>query len=206
MLARKPSFWLLSFAAASGSILGYGLIFWLPSFFKRSYGFDLGEVSRFYGSIILIGGIAGVAFGAWLGDRLGARDRANFARVPAAAFLLAVPCYALGLTTNNPTLAFFVFLIPQALSLAWLGPVIAAIQHLVPPTMRATASALFLFINNLIGIGFGTLFFGMMSDALAARYGDGSLRYAILYGLGFYVLAAALYLIAAPKLRRDWHE
>src|SRR3954468_22402944 len=40
-LARKPSFWLLSLGAASGSILGYGLIFWLPSFFTRSFHLPL---------------------------------------------------------------------------------------------------------------------------------------------------------------------
>ncbi len=43
-LAANPSFWLLSFGAASGSILGYGLIFWLPSFFNRSFGLPLTDV------------------------------------------------------------------------------------------------------------------------------------------------------------------
>ena len=57
-LARTPSFWLLSFGAASGSILGYGLIFWLPSFFGRSFGLALAEVGWFYGGIVLIGGVA----------------------------------------------------------------------------------------------------------------------------------------------------
>ncbi|MET1113039.1 MAG: MFS transporter, partial [Allosphingosinicella sp.] len=51
-LAGKPSFWLLSFGAASGSILGYGLIFWLPSFFSRSFGLELAQVGWFYGSIV----------------------------------------------------------------------------------------------------------------------------------------------------------
>ncbi|MEO1136918.1 MAG: MFS transporter, partial [Pseudomonadota bacterium] len=37
-LIRKPSFWGLSLGAASSSMMGYGLIFWLPSFFVRSYG------------------------------------------------------------------------------------------------------------------------------------------------------------------------
>lgn len=41
---------------------------------------------------------------------------------------------------------------------------ICAIQHLVPPDMRAVASALFLFINNLIGLGVGTLLIGRLSD------------------------------------------
>ena len=74
----SPSFWLLSFGAASGSILGYGLIFWLPSFFSRSFDLELAEVGWFYGSIVLVGGIAGTWLGGWLGDR----DRARATRPP----------------------------------------------------------------------------------------------------------------------------
>ena len=83
---------------------------------------------------------------------------------------------------------------PTALGLAWLGPVISAIQHLVRPDMRATASAIFLFINNLIGIGLGTYAIGALSDTLTAQFGDESLRYSILAGTGFYIIAAGLFL------------
>jgi len=51
-LFANPSFWLLSFGAASGSILGYGLIFWLPSFFNRSFGLAL-ELLRPRGQLVL---------------------------------------------------------------------------------------------------------------------------------------------------------
>ena len=36
-LARKPSFWLLSVGASCSSMMGYGVFFWLPAFFVRSY-------------------------------------------------------------------------------------------------------------------------------------------------------------------------
>jgi predicted MFS family arabinose efflux permease len=97
-----------------------------------------------------------------------------------------------------------VLLVPTALGLAWLGPVISAIQHLVPPDMRATASAVFLFVNNLIGIGIGTWAIGALSDSLQLHYGDDSLRYAILAGTGFYLLASGLFLASSRWLERDW--
>jgi len=203
-LARKPSFWLLSFGAASGSILGYGLIFWLPSFFSRSYGLELIEVSWFYGSIVLIGGMAGTWLGGWLGDRTGPADPGSYARIPAICFVITAPVFALGLFAESLVTGWILFAIGQMLALAWLGPVIAAVQHIVPPNMRATASASFLFINNLIGIGFGIFFLGFMSDAMTAAHGEDSLRYSILYGLGFYLLSAALYFIASRRLRKDW--
>jgi predicted MFS family arabinose efflux permease len=203
-LARTPSFWLLSFGAASGSILGYGLIFWLPSFFARSYGLELAEVGWFYGSIVLVGGVAGTWLGGWFGDRTGAGNPGVYARIPAICFLIAVPLFAIGLFAQSLWLGWGLFVIAQMLALAWLGPVIAAIQHIVPPNMRATASASFLFINNLIGIGFGIFFLGFMSDAMTARYGDQALKYSILYGLAFYLLSSTIYFIASRRLKRDW--
>jgi hypothetical protein len=79
------------------------------------------------------------------------------------------------------------------------------VQNLVAPSARATASASFLLINNLIGIGFGTFIFGFMSDRMAQSYGDESLRYSILYGLGFYLIGALLYFAASRRLAKDWH-
>jgi MFS family permease len=205
-LARTPSFWLLSFGAASGSILGYGLIFWLPSFFSRSFHLSLIEVSWFYGSIVLIGGVAGTWLGGWLGDRTGPDNPATYALVPAICFLIAAPVFAFGLFAPSLTVGWILFAIGQMLALAWLGPVIAAVQHIVPPNMRATASASFLFINNLIGIGFGIFFLGFMSDSMKAAHGEDALRYSILYGLVFYVLSALLYFGASRRLKRDWYR
>ena len=205
-LARTPSFWLLSFGAASGSILGYGLIFWLPSFFTRSFGLELTEVGWFYGSIVLVGGVAGTWLGGWLADRTGAASPSAYALIPAVCFVVAAPCFAAGLFAPSLAVAWILFAIGQMLALAWLGPVIAAVQHIVPPNMRATASASFLFINNLIGIGFGIFFPGFMSDRMAAAYGEDSLRWSILYGLGFYLLSAALYFAASTRLKRDWYQ
>jgi predicted MFS family arabinose efflux permease len=205
-LALKPSFWLLSGGAACSSIMGYGLLFWLPSFFMRSYGLSLAQVSHFYAGLLLIGGVAGIGIGSILADRLGQRARSAYALIPAAAFFLILPCYAYGVFRPPGAFAFVFFLLPTALQLAWLGPVISAIQHLVPANMRTVASATFLFINNLLGLGLGSLLIGYASDQLKVRFGSESLRYAILGGTGFYVLAGILFLLAARTMARDWVE
>jgi MFS family permease len=225
-LARTPSFWLLSFGAASGSILGYGLIFWLPSFFNRSFDFagmdsvmaqlpawftsgsdpKLLRVSIFYGSIVLIGGVLGTWLGGWIGDRVGPDRPGSYALIPAVCFTIAAPVFAFGLFAPSLVIGWLLFTIGQMLALAWLGPVIAAVQHIVPPNMRATASASFLFINNLIGIGFGIFFLGFMSDTMGPAYGDQSLRYSILYGLVFYLLSALIYFAASKRLAKDWYQ
>ncbi len=204
ILAGKPAFWLLAFGAASSSMLGYGIAFWIPSLLQRSFGLNLIETSLFYGGILLLGGVAGVLAGGWLGDRLGSRDRAYFGYLPALAFVIGVPFFAAGIMTDSVPLAFALFLLPQALAYIWLGPVLSAVQHLVEPPYRATASALFLLINNLIGLGGGIYALGAFSDWLLPFYGDSALRYSMLYSLALYGLAAFLMALAGPHLRRNW--
>jgi hypothetical protein len=70
--------------------------------------------------------------------------------------------------------------------------------------MRTTASAMFLLINNLLGLGGGSYIVGRISDVLRPRFGEESLRYAIYTGLGFYVISSILLLLASRTVRKDW--
>ncbi|WP_395327939.1 spinster family MFS transporter [Novosphingobium sp. BL-8H] len=203
-LLRKKAFWLLSFGAASSSMLGYGVMFWMPSLLQRSFGLDLVQTSWFLGAVLLLGGTVGVLGGGRLADRLGSADRAFYGWVPAMAYVLAVPLYAGGIWTHSVPTAFLLFLLPQALAYVWLGPVTSAVQHLVEPPARATASALFLLINNLIGLGGGIYALGALSKALTPVWGAEALRYSMLIGLALYLLAALLMALAGPALRREW--
>jgi MFS family permease len=204
LLARKPTFWLLAFAASASSLCGYGLALWTPSVIMRSFEVDLISTGQYIGSLLLIGGTAGVFAGGWLADRLGRTDRRWYARLPAIAWLISAPAWALGLMAPNLWVAWPLLLIANGLNILWLGPVTAAVQHLVPQRMRATASASFLLINNLIGLGVGPLLIGRLSDGLKEAYGVDALRNAAVACTSFYVLAALLMLVAVRRLRDDW--
>ncbi len=215
----KKSFWLLAFGAASSSVCGYGVAGWLPLFFMRSFDLTLKQVSWYYSGIALIGGVLGIWLGGMIADRLARRGKGAYPLVPAVAFLISAPCFILAMNSDwliaqlipgggtqvqALTVAFLIFLIPTGLNLAWLGPITASVQHLVPAPMRSTASALFLLVNNLLGIAVGFYYFGAVSDLLAPRFGEESLRWAIYTGMGFYLLAAVLLIGASRTLKRDW--
>ncbi len=187
-------------------MMGYGLFFWLPSLFVRSLEMSLLNASLYFGAMLLIGGVAGIWAGGWMGDRFGHNNRRLYLIIPACAYLTTIPFFLVGMLSSSPVLSFIVLLVPIGLGLVWLGPIISVIQHLVRPDMRATASAIFLFINNLIGLGLGTWAIGALSDALSGRYGDDSLRYSILAGTGFYLVAATLFFLASRWLEQDWEE
>ena len=204
LVARKPTFWRMAFAASMSSLCGYGLALWTPSVLIRSYHLNLIETGNFFASLLLIGGCTGVFMGGWLADRLGVLDRGWYAKLPAIAWLITAPMFVAGLLAPSLWIAWPLLLIPNALNILWLGPVTTAVQHLVPARMRATASASFLLINNLIGLGVGPLLIGSISDASKASYGAESLRYAAVGCTGFYLLAALLMLFAIKRLRKDW--
>lgn len=206
LLSRKASFWWLAAGAASASMSGYALFFWMPSLLVRSYGLSLSQASMGFGSMLLVAGVAGLWAGGVLADHYGHARRSAYALVPMAAFVLTVPFYAVGLTSSGVLTCLLVLAVPTALGLMWLGPVMAAVQHLVPPTMRATASAVFLLIVNLVGLGLGTTLIGWLSDALHVRAGVDSLRWAILAGSAFYLVGAASLALAARRLAADWES
>ena len=204
IVAKKPTFWLMAAAASCSSLAGYGLAAWTPSVLERSFGLGLIERGQFLASIFLIGGTAGVFAGGWLADRLGQRDRRWFARLPAIAWLITAPTFAIGLMTDDPWVAWPLLLIPNALNILWLGPVTTAVQHLVPQPMRSTASASFLLINNLVGLGVGPMLIGIISDTFKEQYGTEALRYAAVSVVGFYVVASLLMFVALRRIREDW--
>ena len=50
----------------------------------------------------------------------------------------------------------------------------------------------------------GTTLIGLVSDSMRVRFGVESLRYAILAGTGFYLMAATLLFFAGRRLAKDW--
>ncbi len=206
IIAKKPTFWLMAGAASCSSLAGYGLALWVPTILERSFGLGLIERGQFLASLFLLGGTVGVFMGGWLADRLGQADKRWYGRLPAIAWLITAPTFAIGLLSPNPWVAWFLLLVPNALNILWLGPVTTAVQHLVPQPMRSTASASFLLINNLIGLGVGPTLIGGLSELFRARFGSEALRYASVSVIIFYLVAALLMWIALRRLREDWVE
>jgi hypothetical protein len=159
----------------------------------RSLGLTLTQTAWYYSGIAFLGGVAGIWMGGVLADRLGAKSKAGYPLTPAVAFLISVPCFLLAMNSGSLVgglggqaslaLAFVIFLVPTGLNLAWLGPITAAVQHLAPAPMRTTASALFLLINNLLGLAVGLLF-RLCVGLPEAPFGAESLRWAHLYRHG----------------------
>lgn len=175
------SFRFYSFATGAGTFVTYGIGNWMVPYLERSHGWDRTEIGLLYGLAAGIFGAAGTIGGGYLADRLGKNDRRWFLWVPMWGKLLAGPFFIFGLLAPNGWLALAGYGLGLICASVYLGPALAITHHLVPPSMRAMSSAVLFFILNLLGLGFGPLIVGNVSDYLTATtdLGPHALRWAM---------------------------
>jgi predicted MFS family arabinose efflux permease len=193
----------VAMGGALTSFVGYGLGQWLPAYFIRIHEMGIAETATYFGLVLGVASAIGTVLGGILSDKLSTRDIRFYAWLPAAGVLLAFPFYVAAMLSDNPYIAIAILVVPSLLNSLWLGPSFGTIQNLAPTRMRAIASALMLFILNIIGLGLGPFLVGVLSDLLSGTFGIDSLRYAILIATIAYFWAGAHFIMASKTIRQD---
>lgn len=183
---------LLMIAASSAAFLSYGKTTWATIFFQRTHGLTPGEVGLYFGLINGAAGIAGTWLGGKLADKYGATNRKHVLTAPAVGMLVAAPLAYFAYAASTWQMALFLLIVPTLLNSLYYGPTYSAVQGLVAPQARAMAAAVLLFFQNLVGLGFGPLFFGMISDFLKPQFGEDSVQI-VLYSAAFLGLIPAFF-------------
>jgi MFS family permease len=190
-LCHNVGFALLSFSS-------YGSSAWIPTFFVRNHGWSEARAGQVYGWIVAIGATLGVVAGGWLADWLAERGHRD--ATMRVGLIVAVAWFPFGLLyplVSDGNWAA-VLLIPAAfLASAPFGIAPAAIQQMMPNAMRGQASAIYLFVVNLIGLGLGPSAVAAATDFIFED--DQSVRYSILSVASLAHLAAAVLLWSGIK-------
>lgn len=167
----------VGFALLSFSSYGSGA--WIPTFLQRSYGMSQRDAGVYYGTIVVIAGTLGIVFGGRLADWLAAK---GYEDAKIRAGLIAAVVWA-------PSGILFPLMADSSWSLALMVPTVftasmpfgcapAAIQELMPNAMRGQASALYLFVVNLIGLGLGPTAVALTTDYVFGE--DAAVRYSLI--------------------------
>ncbi|HEU4821249.1 MAG TPA: MFS transporter, partial [Qipengyuania sp.] len=184
VLMQSRAFVYLVAAGSAAAFLSYGKTTWTTIFFQRTHGMTPGEVGLWFGLAGGAAGILGTFLGGWLADRFGAANRRHVLTAPAIGMAVAAPIAFLAYQATSWQLSLALLFVPTLLNSLYYGPTYSSAQGLVPLRARAVAAATVLFFQNLIGLGLGPLFFGVLSDLLQPSYGEDSVRY-VLYGAAF---------------------
>ncbi|CAN7544210.1 MFS transporter [Phenylobacterium sp. LjRoot219] len=199
---KKRSFLTILAASALVGVGGYTLTAFAPAFLIRTHGFSVGEVGTYYGIASGLFGIVGLVLTGRLADRMSRRDPRWLLWIVAGMALLLLPCLILALLTPDRWAAVWLLAAGYVVGTAYLAPVVVAIQRLVPPETRATASAVLLFCTALAG-GAGPLIAGMVSDALQPQLGAAALSRAMLVAPAAWILAVIGFVAAARTFRAE---
>lgn len=194
----------ISIAAGLSGLVGYALTNWAPSFFLRSYEIGTAELSLWLAAGLGIFGAVGTFGWGVMCDRWGKKDKRWYVWLPALAILLAMIPVLVVFTSTDKVTSLVASLFMPFFTTGYLGAALAVFHGTVEPRMRATSSALFFLVLNIIGLGCGPTLVGALSDWLAPQYGTDSLRYAVLYVVpAACVWAFIHFMLAARGLRQE---
>lgn len=179
-LLDRKSFVHMSLGAGLASFTAYAVLSFFPSFLERSHGMNLQQIGIYLGLIIGVSTGIGFVGGGYIADRVGVTSRRYSLWIMSAAMLLGwVFVFPLYLMTD-PYAVMALFFVPSLLNNMYLATTFAQTQSLVHVGMRSVASSLLLFVINVLGLGFGPLVAGWLSDWLSPTAGNESLRYSLL--------------------------
>jgi MFS family permease len=203
LLYRRKTFVYLALATGLHVFCIYGLVNWSSSFLSRLHGMKTADIGVVLGLIFGFGGVIGTFAGGFLTDRFGRLDKQWYLKIPAIAIILSILFVAGALFLKSTNASIACLGMSVLLHSMYLGPSIAVVHSLVPATMRALASAILFLVLNLLGLGLGPLVIGIISDSLAPRLGQESLRWAMSIILIISAVSASLFFVAAGKLNND---
>lgn len=194
------------------SLLANGVSLWTPTFFNRTYGWDVPHAGVMYGAVLLVFGPLGTFSAGWLADHLDRKRAMGGAYIVGIIYaLLAVIPGIISPLVDDPNvslalIAMLVFFFSGPVALA-----VSALQKITPNEMRGQVSAMYLLVLNIMGIGFGPTLVALITD-----YGfgdDSALRYSMsIVGGSAAAMSVVLLSIGLASFRKSlqraeaWHE
>jgi predicted MFS family arabinose efflux permease len=179
-LARNTVYVRVTISYALVNVIGYAMVLWLPAIMIRNFGLSARDVGFYLGMAFIVGGIPGPILGGYVADVLAKRNPKWRAWLPAISAAMCIPIYYVCIIMTTSLVPFITaFSIGYFVFLFATPATIALMQLSVEPSQRASALAIAMLVNNLVGQAIGAFLVGSLSDALAPAYGRMSLNYAV---------------------------
>ena len=205
-LLRIPSYWTMCLGISFASFGGYAVSTFVVIYLRGA--FPEVDLSRMLVMLGVINGIfyaGGTYVGGALADRIAARRGPGaYGWVAAASLLVVAPAIIAALYVESYAVCLTLFAIYIFFAGFYLGPSFSVAQNLARPSVRATSTAVFFFVLNLIALGGGPTVVGYLADGFAGGRGEtAGLRLALTTLAVPYALAVLSYAMAARTLPRD---
>ncbi len=205
-LLKIPSYWGMCLGISFASFVAYGFSAFQIVYLMRTFP-DVG-VSKLLIYVGLISGVVyalGTFIGGMIADKWGERTPAGYALTPVVALVFMLPLFLLIFQMSSFKLALLYFAGYWFFAGFYLGPSFSMAQTLVPVSMRATSTAIFFFVLNIIALGGGPTAVGFLSESLTVEHGAAKgLGLALSYASPSLLLSIVAFLFASKYLPKDW--
>jgi len=169
-ILRIPTMWWIIASGVLLNLVMYAVGVFSTSYYIRYHGLDIDIANRFNAMVFGLGGGLGMTIGGLLGDRVAWRGPAGRLQLAMVGTLIATPLLWLAIEQpRGDAWGFAGYLFAAVVSIyLYYSTVYAAIHDLVPDDMRGTAMSVYFFVFYIF-TAIGLVFFGRLSDAMAAR-------------------------------------
>ncbi|MHA6722392.1 spinster family MFS transporter [Sphingomonas sp. RS2018] len=203
MFFSNPVLMLAALGSGATQFVTYGLGNFAVLFLMRDKGMALSNVAVWYALVLVLGMGGGMILSGRVIDRLTRTSRAGYAIAPAVSLAIAMPFYLAFVWAPGWPLALALLAVVMVFNYFYLSASVALVQDEVRPDQRVLSGALLLLVMNFIGLGLGPTWVGFASDWFRL-HGQALYLQSALYTLTpFYLIAIALFLALAKRLRRE---
>ena len=154
--------------AAFGFMLS-GVVFWIPAFFERRYGFSGQEASLALAALALCA-FVGTWYGGPLADRWLERGMTFLARVGLLATVILTATWAVGFAVPNAAASLATLFAGAFLASLGIPGLINIVAAASPPHIRAQAFAAFGLALAVLGGALAPVIVGLVSEYLQSQF------------------------------------
>jgi MFS family permease len=160
----KTSFWTMTAGATLAAFCGYAIAGFQSLYLQRTFGLSAGEASLWVNAPAYAAGAVGTVITGWLAMKMRAKSITAIAWLSAIGLAASVPFYIWGFTSTSLLICAVGLSLGHFVKYGYLAAQYTISQGVVSPTVRATSTAVMLFIINILGYGLGPPFAGILSD------------------------------------------
>jgi predicted MFS family arabinose efflux permease len=201
-LLRNPPYLMVVGSGMAAMCVMFACLQWFPAYLIRSYHMTGRAAGTLLGPMLGGIGAASLLASGYATDVLSRRDIRWGAWIPGIGALLGAPLLAASFYIDGKAATLVLFGLGYFAVMFFSAPNTAMIQFLVPLSLRARATAIFLLMTTLVGFGVGPMVAGYISEAYRPSFGQESLRYALMTLTPMLLVSPLLLSFAARRLKR----
>lgn len=175
----------LGYTAQTFALGGFAL--WAPKYLYQRLGMELAAADRWFGTVLVVAGLAATFLGGQLGDRWPGSDRPRaYLRLCAWTSIVGFPFAALCLWAGSPTVFFLAIGVAEFAIFTSTSPINVVVLSSVPSEMRGIAMAASIATIHVLGDLISPPLIGFLSDRSSLQNAMFILPLAILASAGFW--------------------